>query len=66
MREANYLNLLMTLAKGGGFPGRLLKLLVNPPLVTVFNSRPLKPFFRLLYVTLKAAKKLLRPARRPA
>ena len=66
MREANYLNLLMTLAKGGSFPGPLLKLLVNPPLVTIFNSGPLRPFFRLLYAALKAVKKQLWRTRSPA
>ncbi len=64
MREANYLNLLMSLAKGGRFPGPLLKLLVNPPLVTIFNSRPLRPFFRLVYIALKSLKqRVRRPAR---
>jgi radical SAM superfamily enzyme YgiQ (UPF0313 family) len=66
MREANYLNLLMALAKGGRFPSPLLKLLVNPPLVTIFNSRALRPFFRLLYASLKSAKHLARRAPRQA
>lgn len=64
MREANYLNLLMTLAKGGRFPGPLLRLLVAPPLVTALNSRTLRPLFRVLYRALKSLKRLLRgPAR---
>ena len=64
MREANYLNLLMTLAKGGKFPGPLLRLLINPPLVTIFNSAPLRPFFRYLYALLKSLKgRVRRPIR---
>lgn len=66
MREANYLNLLMTLAKGGGFPSPLLKLLVNWPLVTIFNGKPLRPFFKFLYLLLKSVKTRLRRASRPA
>lgn len=66
MREANYLNLLMTLAKRGGFPSPLLKLLVNPPLVTIFNSGPLRPFFRFLYILLKSVRKRLRRDSRTA
>jgi radical SAM superfamily enzyme YgiQ (UPF0313 family) len=59
MREANYLNLLMTLAKRGRFPGPLLTLLVTPPLVTILNSRALRPFFRFLYIALKSLKQRL-------
>jgi radical SAM superfamily enzyme YgiQ (UPF0313 family) len=57
MREANYLNLLITLAKNGRFPSPLLRLLVNPPLVTILNSGLLRPFFRSLFVLLKSLKK---------
>jgi radical SAM superfamily enzyme YgiQ (UPF0313 family) len=60
MREGNYLNLLITLARGGKFPGPLLKLLVSDPAVAVLNSRPLRPLFRLLFHTLRAAKKTAR------
>jgi len=60
MREGNYLNLLITLARGGKFPGPLLKLLVSDPAVAVLNSRPLRPLFRLLFLSLRAAKKTAR------
>ncbi|HLC18450.1 MAG TPA: radical SAM protein [Thermodesulfobacteriota bacterium] len=53
MREPNYLNLLMTLSKGGRFPSPLLKALVTPPTVNVLNSRALKPFFALLYLGMR-------------
>jgi radical SAM superfamily enzyme YgiQ (UPF0313 family) len=63
MREPNYLNLLMTLAKRGKFPSALLKVLVSSPQVDILNSRPLRPFFKVLYrvleVTYKSAKKVL-------
>ena len=60
MREPNYLNLLMTLAKGGRFPIPLLKLLVSSPLVEILNSKPLKPFFKWLYRFLEVTYKLLK------
>jgi anaerobic magnesium-protoporphyrin IX monomethyl ester cyclase len=63
MREPNYLNLLMTLAKGGRFPSPLLRLLVSSPLVDILNSGLLRPFFkwfyRVLEVTYKSLKKVL-------
>jgi len=57
MREPNYLNLLMTLAKRGKVPGPLLKALVSSPLVDVLNGRPLRPFFRWFYRFLEAVHK---------
>lgn len=57
MREGNYLNLLITLARGGKFPGPLLRLLVSGPAVAVLNSRPLRPLFRLLLPGLRAVKR---------
>ena len=63
MREPNYLNLLMTLAKGGRFPSVLLKVFVSSPLVEVLNSKPLRPFFKWFYrfleVIYKSAKRVL-------
>lgn len=58
MREANYLNLLITLSKNGKFPSPLLRLLVSPPFVNILNSRPMKPIFRFLYIGLKKAYKM--------
>lgn len=64
MREPNYLNLLMTLSKGGRFPSLFLKFLVSGPVVTVLNSKPIKPFFKYLYIGLEGlyhfAKKLFK------
>ena len=60
MREPNYLNLLMTLAKGGQFPSSMLKFLVSSPLVEILNSRPLRPFFKWLYRLLQMMYKLLK------
>lgn len=53
MREPTYLNLLITLAKGGQFPAWLLKLLVSTPLVEIMCSKPMKPFFKLVYMVMK-------------
>lgn len=64
MRESNYFNLLITLAKGGQFPSLLLKFFISKPVVKVFNSKPMRPFFKYLYIGLKGlyhfAKKLLK------
>ena len=56
MRKANFPNLLFALAKEGRFPGSLLQVLVSPPVAGVLNSRPLRPFFRLLYRALRSVK----------
>lgn len=67
MREPNYLNLLFALAQGSKFPGTLLKFLVSSPTVDILNSKPFKPFFKLLYNGLKStyglARKLMGRAR---
>lgn len=60
MREPNYVNLLIALARTGKFPSPILKALVNQPLVNILNSRALKPLFGLLYRALKAAKGAMR------
>jgi radical SAM superfamily enzyme YgiQ (UPF0313 family) len=60
MREPNYLNLLIALSKNGKFPGPLLKFLVISPVVDILNSRPLKPFFKALYLALHKAKKSMK------
>ena len=53
MRKPDYLNLLMTLSKTGKFPGALLKILISPPLLNIFNSRVLKPMVKNVYIGLK-------------
>jgi len=53
MHEQNYLNLLMSLSKGGKFPGPLLRLLIGSPIIDIFNSNMLKPFFKILYTSMK-------------
>jgi radical SAM superfamily enzyme YgiQ (UPF0313 family) len=60
MREGTYLNLLITLARGGKFPGPLLRLLVSDPAVAVLDSRPLRPLFRVLFRALRGAKRAAR------
>ncbi|MEW6416565.1 MAG: radical SAM protein [Nitrospirota bacterium] len=60
MREPNYLNLLITLSRGGRFPGLLLKFLISSPVVDILNSRHLKPFFKLLFISLKTVYKFLK------
>lgn len=66
MREPNYLNLLITLAKGGRFPGPLLRFLVSSPVIGILNRKPLRPFFRWLYRFLQGTYKLSkRMMRRP-
>lgn len=60
MREANYLNLLLVLSREGKFPARLLKLLISPPLLSVLNSKPMQPFFSLLYRGIKAVHKMMK------
>lgn len=62
MRAPTYLNLLMTLAKDGRFPGPLLKFLVSGPVAGVLNSRLMRPFFKYFYVGLKQGSKLARKA----
>lgn len=62
MRAPTYLNLLMTLAKDGRFPGPLLKFLVSGPVAGVLNSRLMRPFFKYFYVGLKQGSKLVRKA----
>ena len=54
MREPGYLNLLMTLSKGGRFPSVLLKFLVSKPVVGILNNKAMKPFFKYLYIGLQA------------
>jgi anaerobic magnesium-protoporphyrin IX monomethyl ester cyclase len=63
MREPSYLNFLMTLAKGGHFPSPLLKFFVSAPAVKVFNSKPMKPLFKHLFIYLKAGYHLLKKFR---
>lgn len=58
MREPNYLNLLMTLSKNGGFPSPLLRFLVSSPTVDILNSKPMKPVFKSVYVGMRYAYRL--------
>ncbi len=55
MREPDYLNFLMTLAKYGKFPGLLLKFLIHKKLVTLADSRLLKPLIKAAYLAVKDA-----------
>ncbi|MBF0568643.1 MAG: B12-binding domain-containing radical SAM protein [Nitrospirae bacterium] len=58
MRQPNYLNLLMTLARGGKFPNTLLKFLTAPGIVDVLNARALRPVFKRFYLGLQMAYRL--------
>jgi len=60
MREPNYLNLLMTLSKGGHMSSLLLKLLISNPVVKILNSKPMKPFFRYLDKGLRGTSHLIK------
>jgi radical SAM superfamily enzyme YgiQ (UPF0313 family) len=64
MRKPDYLNLLMTLAKGGSFPSPLLKFMVSKQVVRILNSNTMKPFFKYVHIGLKRGfhfiKKLLK------
>ena len=62
MSSLNYLNLLMTFAKRGRFPGPLLKFLVSDPVVAVLNSKPLRPLVKFLYIFLKSSARLVKVA----
>ena len=53
MREPGYLNLLMTLAKGGSFPSPLLQFMVSKQVVRISNSNTMKPFFKYVHIGLK-------------
>ncbi len=55
MRAPSYLNLLITLARGGHFPSALLRLLVSDPVIRILNSDAMKPFFENLYLGMKKA-----------
>lgn len=58
MHAPTYLNLLMTLARGGRLPGPLLRALVSAPVVRVLNSRPLKPLWAGVYHGLRRTYRL--------
>lgn len=60
MREPNYLNLLLVLSRDGKFPSALLKFLISPPVLAVFNSKPMKPVFRAIYLGTRALHQFLK------
>jgi radical SAM superfamily enzyme YgiQ (UPF0313 family) len=64
MREPSYLNLLITLAKGGRFPSPLLRFFLRDSALKIFNSDIMKPFFKYLFIRLRGMyhfiKKLLK------
>lgn len=65
MRKPDYLNLLMTLAKGGRFPHPILRLLISTHVLNIMNSKPMRPCVRLVYTTMRAAKRALARKKRP-
>lgn len=58
-RNPDYFNLLVHLAKGGGFPSPLLRLLASRPVAAVLGSKALDPVFRGLFPLLRRVKQLL-------
>jgi anaerobic magnesium-protoporphyrin IX monomethyl ester cyclase len=60
MREPNYLNLLLVLSRNGRFPSTALRLLISSPCLAIFNSKPLKPVFKLLYLAARALHQALK------
>lgn len=62
MRQANYPNLLILLAKGGRFPAPLLAFLASEPVGGLLSSPALAPLVRGLFLFLRAAKRLAKKA----
>jgi len=60
MREPSYLNLLMTLAKGGHFPATLLKFFTSEKVLIVLNSKAMKPFFKNFFIIFRRAYHLIK------
>lgn len=54
MREETWLNLLITLARKGRFPNRLLRLLSWPMIAKPLSADAFKPVMKLVYTGLKA------------
>lgn len=55
MRAPSYLNLLITLSKGGKFPAPALKLMISRPAVLVMNSQFMSPVVKGVYSGLRYA-----------
>ncbi len=49
MKESNYFNLLIVLAKNGRLPAFLLKILISRPVVAVASHRAFKPLIRFVF-----------------
>jgi radical SAM superfamily enzyme YgiQ (UPF0313 family) len=64
MREPTYLNLLMTLAKGGHFPATLLKFFTSEKVLIVLNSKTMKPFFKNFFILFRRAYHLMKKSLR--
>jgi radical SAM superfamily enzyme YgiQ (UPF0313 family) len=60
MREPNYFNLLITLAKDGRCPSLLLKFLISPLIVNIFKSRFMKPVVKAVYIGMKTGYRLVK------
>jgi radical SAM superfamily enzyme YgiQ (UPF0313 family) len=59
-REPTYLNLLLLFAKNGNFPSPVLKIMVNPPVVDIFNSNFMKPVMKCFYTVLRGSVRTMR------
>lgn len=53
MREHNYFNLLITIAKNGNLPSFLLKFLISRAIVILLNNKLIRPHFSFFYIVLK-------------
>lgn len=58
MRTPDYLNLLMSVSKGGKMPGGLLKILISRPVVGILNSGAFRPLIRTLYGAMKGVRRI--------
>jgi anaerobic magnesium-protoporphyrin IX monomethyl ester cyclase len=62
MRAPNYLNLLLILSRNGKFPSGLLRLLTGTPVIALFNGNVMKPFFKGVYLGIRALRQFLKKA----
>ena len=54
VREASYLNFLITLCRNGRFPGILIRAMISSVMMHLFNSKPMKPVFKSFYTVLRS------------
>jgi radical SAM superfamily enzyme YgiQ (UPF0313 family) len=62
MRQPDYVNLLIVLAKGGRFPAPLLKALASNAVAGILGHKALSPLWRLAFAVLGPTRRLLKRA----